>query len=606
MQLSTTLKLLWLAAAAQANSSSSPSKCGPPQHHGNDFVPDHILRVTLANVSVGCQTRQSVLVNGTLPGPELRLKAGKTNWIRVYNDMEEYNTTIHWHGLSQRTAIFSDGTPSASQWPIAPLHYFDYEVHPLHDHAGTYFYHSHVGFQAVTAAGALIVEDNGKPPYHYDEERIVLLSDYFKETDATIESGLVATPFKWSGETNAVLINGVGVSKGETAGNGNCKLPVIDVEPGKTYRFRFIGGTALSMVQLSIVDHQNFTIVAADAQYTKPHTESFMQLSSGQRFDVIFKAKSIAELAGKTDHLIQFETKDRPVVYRGYGVLRYSSGKPSITTAPSTPPLSLSKAPYSWNEYSLQPLKPNNFPSASEVTRRITIHARQFLTDTAIWRLNGDQWNETSPQYVYPGNVPYLVKIYEEGQAAIPDYDAALQNNGWDPTTYAWPAKIGEVLEIVWVNTGRLIAKSAPQHRSKVLKQVNHAGSFVNDDGAVDYHPFHAHSGHFYDIGSGNGTYDPVANEKKLKNYHPVRRDTTNLYRYETGTTAGTNAGWLWMIHCHILQHMLMGMQTVWTFGEASDILKIPEEYVSGYLIYGGNAQGNATHAPMVVHQFSN
>lgn len=302
------------------------------------------------------------------------------------------------------------------------------------------------------------MEDNGKPPYHYDEERVVLLSDYFNKTDSTIESGLVATPFTWSGETNAVLINGVGVSIGETAGKGECKLPVIDVEPGKTYRLRFIGGTALSLVQLGIVDHPDFTIIAADGQYTKPHTENYMQLSSGQRFDVIFKAKSASELAGKTDYLIQFETKDRPAVYHGYGVLRYSSGKPSITAGPSTPPLTLPNATYSWNEYALQPLKPNNFPSASEVTRRLTIYARQYLTHTDIWRLNGDQWNETTPGYVYPGDVPYLVKIYEDGEAAIPDYDAALKNNGWDPKTYAWPAKIGEVLEIVWVNTGECIA----------------------------------------------------------------------------------------------------------------------------------------------------
>ena len=55
-----------------------------------------------------------------------------------------------------------------------------------------------------------------------------------------------------------------------------------------------------------------------------------------------------------------------------------------------------------------------------------------------------------------------------------------LHSESRDPVTYTWPAKIGEVLEIIWVNTG----------------------SLVHDNGGVDYHPFHAHGGHYYDIGS--------------------------------------------------------------------------------------------------------
>jgi hypothetical protein len=35
-------------------------------------------------------------------------------------------------------------------------------------------------------------------------------------------------------------------------------------------------------------------------------------------------------------------------------------------------------------------------------------------------------------------------------------------------------------------------------------------------------------------------------------------------------------------------QHMIMGMQTVWVFGDTSDILKLPKPRVEGYLTYGG------------------
>ena len=241
------------------------------------------------------------------------------------------------------------------------------------------------------------------------------------------------------------------------------------------------------MVQLAIEKHNNFTIIAADGQYTKAYSENFMQVSTGQRFDVIFRTKSAATIKTQTDYLIQFETKDRPTVYYGYGVLRYAKDQPSIVKGPEKPPLSLSNATYSWLEYALEPLKPNNFPSADEVTRRVTIYDRQVLTHTDIWRLSGDQWNE-STIYDTPGDRPYLIDIYEKGPDAIPNYQSALANHGWDPVTYTWPAKIGEVLEIIWVNTG----------------------SLVDNNGGVDYHPFHAHGGHYYDIGSTSSLTIPM------------------------------------------------------------------------------------------------
>ena len=296
----------------------------------------------------------------------------------------------------------------------------------------------------------MIVEDNGPPPYTYDEERLILLSDYFNKTDDDIEHGLTANPFVWSGETSAVLINGVGVAKGEVAGRTtDCSLPVIHVEPGKTYRWRFIGSLALSMVQFGIVGHDNLTIIAADGQYTLPHSESYMQITSGQRFDVIFRAKSVKELGdGPTDFTIQFETKQRPQIYYGYGILRYSNKTGAnvnepISTSPATPPLQLSNVTYDWLEYALEPLKPNGFPTADEVTRRVHIYNRQVTTDSIAWQLNGLSWNDTANPL--PNDIPYLVNIYENGQAAIPNYEAALENGGWDNVTSTWPAKIGEV-----------------------------------------------------------------------------------------------------------------------------------------------------------------
>jgi L-ascorbate oxidase len=92
--------------------------------------------------------------------------------------------------------------------------------------------------------------------------------------------------------------------------------------------------------------------------------------------------------------------------------------------------------------------------------------------------------------------------------------------------------------------------------------------------GGYDVHPMHAHGRHYWDLGSGNGTYDATENEKRFVGYTPVKRDTTMLYRYATSGTLNTTAGWrawrikvddagIWMAHCHVLMHMIMGQSSL-------------------------------------------
>lgn len=83
-----------------------------------------------------------------------------------------------------------------------PNHFFDYEIRPNIGEAGTYFYHSHVEFQAVSAAGPLIVLEapGQKSPYVCDAEKTIFISELYNKTDSNIVKGLTATPqsqFSW-------------------------------------------------------------------------------------------------------------------------------------------------------------------------------------------------------------------------------------------------------------------------------------------------------------------------------------------------------------------------------------------------------------------------
>ncbi|EXJ83429.1 hypothetical protein A1O1_07052 [Capronia coronata CBS 617.96] len=619
-----------------------------PVHHDWNFIPDIVLRVSVATIQLNCQPRLSTLVNGTYPGPPVYLEPEQTTWIRVYNDAP-VNTTMHWHGLSLSTAPFADGSPQASQWPIPPGHFFDYELHPNAYDAGTSMYHCHVGFQAITGSGPLIVKDASPLPYPYDDEVIMKIGDFYPEDDHTIESMLTWAPIVWPGDPTALLVNGQSGTapspQNPTPSDSSCQPWIMDVEPDKTYRVRLIGGTAISLVLMGFEDHSNLTIIETDNAYVYPVETSYMQIDSGQRFSFLLKTKGRDELRGRSTFWIQLETRQENRVISAWALLNYvnhqkqpppppqspprsSKGRiqyhpanpsePTNTTIPSSPILTLPSDVTTWLEYTFQNPPFAGYdppPPSSEVTRRVVISTLQILNTTSNRTLmvsNNASWFDAAPQGPTT-QIPYLVEMLQSGtiNGAAPDFDRGASNPdspGLDPLSQSYSARIGEVVEIVWQN-----AASSPAR-------------------VFGAHPMHAHGGSYWDMGSGPGVYDPETHATLLQEHSVVtagsqdpggeggragittpypgsRRDTTLLYKYASqGQYPGEPNGWrvwrvrvtqrnvgVWMIHCHILQHMIMGQQTVWVFGTPEEIKNhtMPVQgNLDGYFTYGGNVVG--------------
>ena len=62
--------------------------------HDRSFTPHYVLEATAADITINCQTRYSVIFNGTSPGPSLYLVEGLTTWVRVYNAIPDQNLTV--------------------------------------------------------------------------------------------------------------------------------------------------------------------------------------------------------------------------------------------------------------------------------------------------------------------------------------------------------------------------------------------------------------------------------------------------------------------------------------------------------------------------------
>ncbi|HET8525587.1 MAG TPA: multicopper oxidase domain-containing protein [Actinomycetota bacterium] len=132
---------------------------------------------------VSWETKPGVFVdamgfNGTVPGPEVRVRRGDHVRMIVHNEMSQ-PTTMHLHGVTVPNDM--DGVPYITQDPIMPGGFFVYEFDVV-DPPGMYVYHSHFNSTEQVGKGlygAFIVEPNGDDWSALYGERVDVESNLF-------------------------------------------------------------------------------------------------------------------------------------------------------------------------------------------------------------------------------------------------------------------------------------------------------------------------------------------------------------------------------------------------------------------------------------------
>ncbi len=270
-------------------------------------------------VNITGAARTAMAINGSLPGPILRWREGDTVTLRVRNRLKQ-DTSIHWHGIILPANM--DGVPGLSFHGIAPDGMYEYKF-KVHQN-GTYWYHSHSGFQEqVGVYGALVIDAKDPEPFTYDRDYVVMLSDWTDEDPARVMSKLkkqsdyynfhkrtvgdfvddvsekgwsaaVADRKMWaemkmsptdladvSGHTYTYLMNG-------QAPNGNW---TGIFKPGEKIRLRFINGSAMTYFDVRIPGLK-MTVVAADGQYVKPVSIDEFRIAVAETYDVIVEPEN--------------------------------------------------------------------------------------------------------------------------------------------------------------------------------------------------------------------------------------------------------------------------------------------------------------------------
>lgn len=166
------------------------------------------LRASYVKKQIGDRTVRMIAYNGSVPGPFLSVPQGGTITIHFTNELD-IETTVHSHGI--RLDFPYDGTPHLSQQPVGPGETFTYIV--KFPDGGMYWYHPHIRedyAQEMGAYGVYAVEPilYKLPPVN--EELDVTIDDILFEDDAVAAFYKAFTNYAVMGRFgNVMLVNGV-------------------------------------------------------------------------------------------------------------------------------------------------------------------------------------------------------------------------------------------------------------------------------------------------------------------------------------------------------------------------------------------------------------
>jgi len=559
------------ASAGSSTSASAPRRGSPEVLRGTEFD----LFIDRTWVDYTGRPSLATTVNGSLPGPTLRWRQGDTVTIRVHNRLAE-STSIHWHGLILPYDM--DGVPGISFGGIPPGATFTYRFKV--QQAGSYWYHSHSGFQEMRGLYGSIVIDPAQPPGRVEErDYTVLLSDWTDEDPMRVMAKLkvqsdyynyrqpTAIDFArdvaalgmqaaldrrrmWnrmrmsptdlsdlSGATLTYLVNGT-----TPAGNWTGVFAT-----GERVRLRFANGTGNTFYDVRIPGLP-MRVVQVDGQDIEPVTVDEFRFGPGETCDVVVTPRDDA-------YTLFAQSMDRSGYARGTLAVRQGLSAPVpavdpvqwLTMGDMMGAMDHSAMGHGMaapgGAYDLQgmqgmqPMAPAGQPPPDPLRTPSTRarHARteygpgtDMRVDTARTRLDD------------PG-----IGLRDNGRRVLTLADMRTLGGPMDPRVPGREIELhltGNMERYTWSFDGVEYGKSTPVHfrHGERLRVILHNDTMMT-------HPMHLH-GLWSELETPDGDFQ-------------VRRHTLPVQpaqRLSFAVTADAPGRWAW--HCHLMLHMDGGM----------------------------------------------
>jgi len=583
-------QLLRAAAAGAALAAGWPAWAQPVAEAARPTVSGEDITLTIARQTMTIDGRRSAAIgiNGTVPGPLIRLREGQRVRLTVVNDLD-VASSIHWHGLLLPPEM--DGVPGISFPGIPARSRFVYEF-PVRQ-AGTYWYHSHSGFQEQLGLYGPIVIDPAIPAPALREHVVVLSDhsrmtpeaifrrlklqpDYFnrqKQTLAGLAAGRdqpLADRLEWggmrmdpadiadvTGSTYAYLVNGHGPADNWTA----------LFTPGEPVRLRVINASSMTTFDVRIPGLP-LQVVAADGLDVRPVTVDELQIGVAETYDLIVTPQdraytlvgesvdrsgmARATLAPRAGMVAAVPAlRPRPLATMadmgmgGMGAAGDMAGMdhgamamPAAGDCPPehaamghcTPPAPATGAP--------MPM-PMPMPAMKHGMRDFA-NAPQVKRDPSVQTIAPMPADRTGEPGQGLGDAGHRVLVYRDLVAAAPNPDVRAPSRSLDIHL------TGNMERYMWSFDGEKMSDRMAPIPFTAGERVR--VRLIND--TMMGHPIHLH-GHFFDLVTGHGDHAPRK--------HTVLVAPGGIVTFDLTADAVGD----WAFHCHMLYHMAAGMMRV-------------------------------------------
>lgn len=281
---------------------------------GFDEVSGEVINLSIGSGHRIVEGRQGpgVAVNGSVPGPLIRLTEGQQVRLNVTNTLD-VDSSVHWHGLL--LPFQYDGVPGISFPGIRPGETFAYDF-PVRQ-AGTYWYHSHSGLQEQSGHyGPMIIKPRGGESISVDRDYILLVSDFTTLDPHFIMNRLrtggggyfsyrqntLTDAYPMSAEERRMWaqmrmmptdIADIGAPTYTFLANGRGPTEGMEYlfRPGERVRLRVINGSAQTFFNIRIPGLA-MSVIATDGQPVRPVEVDEFQIGTAETYDVIVEPAS--------------------------------------------------------------------------------------------------------------------------------------------------------------------------------------------------------------------------------------------------------------------------------------------------------------------------
>ncbi|KAK4418993.1 Laccase-7 [Sesamum alatum] len=529
--------LLFLAFALALLASSSFASAAIVEH---SF---HVQNLTLNRL---CRNQVITAVNGSLPGPTLRVKEGDTLVVHVFNK----------HGVLQLFSAWADGPEYVTQCPIRPGHSYTYRFN-VTKQEGTLWWHAHSQTLRATVYGALIIRPSSGRKYPFPKphrEIPILLGEWWNANiiDVEHESIVTGAPPRTS---DAFTINGRPGDLYPCSSKHTYRLKVVY---GKTYLLRIINGALNTQLFFKIANH-NMTVVGVDATYTNPYTTDVVAISPGQTADILLTTdQTPARYYMAANPYLSIAGVNEPNGTTT-GIIVYHGATPSRPIMPVMPDFHDTPTAHKFftNITSLV-----TSPFWTGVPRQIDEH--MFVTEGANLVPCDAPGNATCGGPLGMKLAASMNNVSFQLPTRMSMLEAFFRNVDGIYTT-DFPDNPPLEFDYTNPNNSFNLALLGTMKSTKVKKlKFNATVQVVLQNTAlltVENHPMHLHGLNFYVLAQGFGNYNPAIDVKKFNFVNPQERNTiaVPVGGWAVIRFRANNPG-VWFVHCHLDAHLPLGL----------------------------------------------